>query len=176
VKHYGFSEKDVEPATVVDHIKRFLIENGFHIDRETSHPNLWDLRASKRGAVRIAVGAVRDADVVVAGSRGKFEVQFKLGVWGRDLAVPVVEGIATVGLATAMDLHEEHVLEDKMWRSIVHLIDANLLICEVCGAIFQTPEDLRTHQTLEAERAQSGQGLYDRLATATFTANPVMWV
>jgi hypothetical protein len=166
MKHCGFVQNDVDPTAVVASIKRFLTDNGFQIDREYSQPNLWDLRASKRGSLRIAVGAVRDADVVVAGTRGKFEVQFKLGVWGRDLAIPVVEGIATFGVATAVDLHEERLLEEKMWRSLVRLIDPTLQICEVCGAILKTPEELRSHQSLEAERALSSQEAWERIEGA----------
>lgn len=154
MKRYGFVEKDVEPSDVFAHLKQFLITNGFQVDSEVSRPNLWDLRASKRSTERIVLGAVRDADVVVAGTRGKFEVQFKIGVWGKDLAVPTIEGIATLGLATAVDLHEEHLLEDKMWRSMVHLIDPALQICGFCGLIFNSTEDLKTHQKAELLQAQ----------------------
>ncbi len=159
MKHYGFVEKDVEPTSVVAHLKQFLVENGFQIDTESSQPNLWDLRASKRGSTRIALGAVRDADVVVAGTHGKFEVQFKLGVWGRDLAVPAVEGIATLGLATALDMHEEHVLEDKMWKNLVRMIDPTLQICGQCGLIFKSPADLKAHHAVETQQSQTQMGM-----------------
>jgi len=172
MKHYRFADKDVDPASVVASIKKFLSENGFQIDRESSQPDLWDLRASKRGTLRIALGAVRDADVVVAGRRGKFEVQFRLGVWGRDLVVPVVEGIASLGAATAVDLHEERLLEDKMWRNILQLVDPTLQICEVCGAILNTPEDLRSHQSLEVQRVQSAQEAWERIEGAAVRSTP----
>lgn len=152
MKRYGFVEKDVEPSAVYAHLKQFLISHGFQVDTESAQPNFWDLRASKKGVSRIVLGAVRDADLVVAGTRGKFEVQFRLGVWGKDLAIPVVEGVATLGLATAIDLHEEHGLEDKMWQSIVHMIDPSLQICWICGLIFKTPEELKTHQQAEIQQ------------------------
>ena len=184
MKHYGFVEKDVAPSAVYAHLKQFLVENGFQIDTESARPNLWDLRASKRDAARIALGAVRDADVVVAGTQGKFEVQFKLGVWGKDLAVPAVEGIATLGIATALDLHEEHVLEDKMWRDLVHMIDPKLQICRRCGGIFRSPEDLKTHQDVEAQRAQSQMGMGNPMMMGMFgmgmlgmgMMGPMMWI
>lgn len=179
MKHYGFVEKDVEPSDVYAHLKQFLIENGFHIDTESSRPNLWDLRGSKRGTERIVFGTVRDADIVVAGARGKFEVQFKLGVWGKDLAVPVVEGIATLGVATALDLHEEHLLEDKMWRDAVHMIDPTLQICGQCGLILKSPEDLKTHQQAEAQQAQSSLGMGNPMMMGMFgmgMMGPMMWI
>jgi len=172
MRHYGFQEKEVEPASVVANIKKFLTENGFQIDRESTQPNLWDLRASKRGLLRIALGAVRDADVVVAGRRGQFEVQFRLGVWGRDLVVPVVEGVATLGAAAAVDLHEERLLEGKMWRSILQLVDPALQLCEVCGAILMTPEDLRSHQTLEVGRVLDSQETWERIEGAAVRSTP----
>jgi hypothetical protein len=172
MERYEFAEKDVDPASVVASIKKFLSDNGFQIDRESSRPNLWDLRASKRGLLRIALGAVRDADVVVAGKRGRFEVQFRLGIWGRDLAVPVGEGIATLGVATAVDLHEKGLLEEKMWRDLVQLIDPTLQVCAVCGAILKTPEDLRSHQTLEAERTLSAQDVWERIEGAAVRSTP----
>ncbi len=184
MKHYGFVEKDVAPSAVYAHLKQFLVENGFQIDTESARPNLWDLRASKRDAARIALGAVRDADVVVAGTQGKFEVQFKLGVWGKDLAVPAVEGIATLGIATALDLHEEHVLEDKMWRDLVHMIDPKLQICRRCGGIFRSPEDLKTHQDVEAQQAQSQMGMGNPMMMGMLgmgmlgmgMMGPMMWI
>ena len=164
MKHYGFVEKDVEPAAVFAHLKQFMVENGFQVNNESSRSNFWELHASKKNAIRVALGAVRDADAVVAGTRGKFEVQFKLGVWGKDLAIPVVEGVATLGAASAIDLHEEHLLEDKMWRSLVHSIDPKLQICGQCGVIFQSPADLQAHQKVEAQQLQSQMGM----------ANPMM--
>ncbi len=178
MKHYGFVEKDVEPSDVYAHLKQFLTTNGFQVDTESSRPNFWDLRASKRGTERIVLGAVRDADVVVAGTRGKFEVQFKLGVWGKDLAVPMIEGVATLGLATAIDLHEEHALEDKMWRSMVHLIDPKLQICGLCGLIFKSPDELKTHQQAELQQAQQvGTGsplMVGMLGMAMMS--PLLWI
>ncbi len=168
MKHYGFVEKDVEPSAVSAHLKQFMVENGFQIDTESSRPNFWDLRASKRGAARIALGAVRDADIVVAGTRGKFEVQFKLGVWGKDLAVPVVEGVATLGVAAAIELHEEQLLEDKMWRNVGHMIDPKLQICGLCGVIFRSPEELKTHQEVEAQQAQSQMGMGNPMMMGMF--------
>ncbi|MGI0151232.1 MAG: hypothetical protein ACREC5_04780 [Thermoplasmata archaeon] len=180
MKHYGFVEKDVEPLDVYAHLKGFLTENGFQIDTESSRPNFWDLRASKRGTARIVFGTVRDADIVVAGARGRFEVQFKLGVWGKDLAVPAIEGIATLGVATAVDLHEEHVLENKMWRNLVHMIDSKLQICGACGRILKSPEELEAHQQVEAQQAQSQMGMMGNpMMMGMFgmgMMGPMMWI
>jgi hypothetical protein len=163
MKHYRFLKKEIEPAAVVSLICEFLTENGFRVDSEDSRPGWWDLHVSKRGGLRIAVGAVRDADVVVAGARGDFEVQFRLGVWGRDLAVPLVEGIATAGIATAVNLHEEHLLEETLWRDLIRHIDPALQICDVCGSVLESLTDLQTHRALEAERSEAMAKIWDRI-------------
>jgi len=172
MKHYVFRDKGVDPASVATRIKKFLTDNGFQIDREHSQPSLWDLRASKRGTLRVALGAVRDADVVVAGSPSRFEVQFRLGVWGKDLIVPVVEGIASLGVTAAVDVHEERRLEDAMWRDLVQLIDPKFQVCAVCGAILESPEDLRSHQSLESDRIAAAQGAWERIADRAIESWP----
>lgn len=178
MKHYGFAEKDVEPSIVYAHLKQFLSANGFKIDSESSKANFWDLRASKRDPTRIVRGAIRDADVIVAGTRGRFEIQFRLGVWGRDLALPVVEGIVTLGAATALDLREEHELESKMWESVVHLVDPSLEVCRQCGSVFGSAEELKTHQEAEARKspAEPEASLGGRLMEVAFTNAPVTWI
>jgi hypothetical protein len=172
MRHYVFRDKGIDPASIVTTVKKFLTDNGFQIDRESTQPNLWDLRASKRGAARIVLGAVRDADVVVAGGPDRFQVQFRLGVWGKDLVVPVVEGLASLGVTAAVDVHEERRLEEAMWRNLVQLIDPTLQVCPVCGAILGTPEDLRSHQSLEAERALSAQKAWERIDTRVIESTP----
>lgn len=171
MKRYGFLEKDVDPSDVYVHLRQLLTADGFHVDSESSQADLWDLRASKRGTARIVLGAVRDADVVVAGTRGKFEVQFNLGIWGKDLAVPAVEGVPTLGLATAVDLHEARMLENKIWKSIVHMIDPKLQICKLCGFIFKSAEDLEAHQQAASDQSEEmGSGW------RTMLPMPMLWV
>jgi hypothetical protein len=150
-------DKDIEPRDVYSHIKELLQSEDFKIQSEDVRDGFWDLVARKSSAERIVIGKVRDVDVIVAGAKGKFEVQLRAGVWGRDLAVPVVEGVATLGLATAVDLHSAHQFEEKMWEQIVHRIDPSLRICELDGLLFKSDDELNKHIKLHEQQEMQRQ-------------------
>ena len=149
MKRCGFIEKEIEPSDVFNMIKSILSSEGFTLESQTVKEGFWDIRAGRKNVERVVIGRVRNADAVISGRKGKFEVTFKLGVWGKDLPVPAVEGVVTLGVATARDLHEEHELEFRMWEKIVHNVDPSLLICERCGMVLRTEEDMKGHAEFE---------------------------
>lgn len=149
MKRCGFIEKEIEPSDVFNKIKSILSSEGFALESQTVKEGFWDIRAGRKDVDRVAIGRVRDADVVISGRKGKFEVTFKLGVWGKDLPVPVVEGVMTLGIPTVRDLHEEHELESRIWEKIVHNVDPSLLICERCGMVLRSEEDMKGHAEFE---------------------------
>ncbi len=157
MRRHGFVGKNMEPMEVYANIKKFLSQEGFTLGPEDIREGFWDLHARKSSLERIALGKVRDVDVVVAGTKGKFEVQLHAGVWGRDLAIPAVEGIATFGVATAADLHSAHQFEERMWEKIVHGIDPSLKICSLDGLLFKTDQELSEHAKLHEQQNLSGQ-------------------
>lgn len=154
---HGFVEKNVDPAQVYSDIKGKLQSEGFKITSEETKSDYWDLHARKSSAERIILGRVRDLDVLIAGNRGKFEVQLHAGVWGRDLLVPAVEGVATLGLATAAELHSGHEFEERMWEQIVHRIDPSLKICQLDGLLFKSDQELQNHIKAHAQQQQAAQ-------------------
>ena len=147
----------MEPADVYQHIKQLLQSESFKIGSEDTRNNYWDLHARKSNIERLVTGTVRDVDAVVAGTRGKFEVQLHAGIWGRDLAIPAIEGVATLGLATAADLHSGHEFEERIWEQIVHRIDASLKICQLDGMLFKTQDELTKHVNLHEQQHQAAQ-------------------
>ena len=158
MRHYGFVEKDADPAQVYSNVKGLLQNEGFKITSEdVRNNNYWDLHAKKSSLEKIVLGKVRDVDVLVAGSKGKFEVQLHAGVWGRDLAVPAIEGIATLGAAPAIELHSAHEFEEKMWEQIVHNIDPSLKICPLDGLLFKSDQEMQNHEKMHAQQAQAAQ-------------------
>ncbi|MHB1907869.1 MAG: hypothetical protein ACYCQJ_03230 [Nitrososphaerales archaeon] len=156
MRRHGFVEKDIAPEEVYSNVKQMLQKEGFKIVSEDTRVNFWDLHAKKSSTERIVLGKVRDVDFVIAGSKGKFDVQLNAGVWGRDLAVPAIEGVATLGLATAVDLHSAHQFEERAWEQIVHNIDPSLKICSLDGLLFKSDQDLQAH--IKAHEQQSSQG------------------
>ncbi|MGB9003288.1 MAG: hypothetical protein WCC52_05735 [Nitrosotalea sp.] len=155
MRRHGFVEKDIDPKDVYSHVKDLLQSQGFKIVADDSKDGLLDLHARKSSTERIIMGRVRDVDVIIAGTKGKFEVQLHAGIWGRDIAIPAIEGLATLGIATAADLHSAHKFEEKMWEQIVNKIDSSLKICNLDGLLFKSDEDLNQHnQQMHQPQAQ----------------------
>ena len=90
-------------------------------------------------------GAVRNVDLIIAGNGNKFSLQLHAGVWGRDLAVPTIESVATFGVAGIEERRSGRDLEERLWEEIVNKIDPSLLICEYDGLLFKTDEELQSH-------------------------------
>lgn len=157
MRRHGFVEKDADPADVYAHIKQLLQSEGFKVESEDVRPGFWDMHARKSNAERIVLGRVRDVDVVVAGAKGKFEVQLNAGVWGKDLAVPAVEGVATLGVAAAAELHSAHKFEERIWEQVVHKIDPSLKICSLDGLLFKSDEELAEHEKAHEAQRLAGQ-------------------
>jgi len=159
IKH-GFVEKEMEPSSVIELVKDLLLKENFKITSDDKQDDLLELHAKKTNKERIVLGKVRDVDVIVAGSKGKFEVQVHAGIWGRDLAIPSVEGLVTFGVATALELHSGHEFEMRIWEQIVHSIDPTLKICKMDGMLFKTDEELNKHvQALQAQASTPMMGM-----------------
>lgn len=163
MRRHGFLEKDADPAQVYSNVKTMIQSEGFKVTSEETKNNYWDLHAKKSGIERIALGKVRDVDVIVAGAKGKFEVQLHAGVWGRDLAVPAIEGIATLGLASAVELHSAHEFEERMWEQIVHRIDPSLKICQLDGLLFNSDQELQSHVKMHVQQQASQSSMMNSM-------------
>lgn len=147
----------MEPQVVYSHIKGILQADGFKVESEDIRDAFLDLHARKSDVERILLGQVRDVDIIIAGKKGKFEVQVRAGIWGRDLAVPVIEGVATLGLATAVEIHSAHQFEERMWEQIVHKIDPSLKICQLDGLLFKSDQELNNHIKMHEQQEMQQQ-------------------
>ncbi|MDG7019962.1 MAG: hypothetical protein JRN43_06545 [Nitrososphaerota archaeon] len=156
MRRYGFTERDVKPADVYENIKSLLQGEGFKVTSEEKRDGYLDLHARKSSTEKIILGKVRDVDAVVAGTVGKFEVQLHAGFWGRDLMVPAIEGVATLGAAPAVQLHEAHEFEERLWEQVVAKIDPSLKACKLDGMLFKTQEELDKHlQAIQLAQQQA---------------------
>jgi hypothetical protein len=81
MRRHGFVEKDIDPADVYSHIKELLQSQEFKITSDEKRDGMWDMHAKKSSTERIIMGRVRDVDVIIAGTKGKFEVQLHAGIW-----------------------------------------------------------------------------------------------
>ncbi|MDE1766300.1 MAG: hypothetical protein KGI27_08535 [Thaumarchaeota archaeon] len=154
MRRHGFVERDIDPKDVYLHVKELLQSQEFKITSEDTKDGFWDIHAKKSNTARIIMGRVRDVDIVIAGTKGKFEVQLHAGIWGRDMAIPAIEGLATLGIAAAADVHSAHKFEEKLWEQIVNKIDSSLKICRLDGLLFKSDEELTEHQQVHQQQAQ----------------------
>ncbi|WP_162509705.1 hypothetical protein [Thermogymnomonas acidicola] len=70
--------------------------------------------------------------------------------------MPAVEGLLTLGLATAVEVHEGHEYELNLWKRIVHLIDPSLLVCDLDGLLFKSRDDLEKHIKMAHQQNNTG--------------------
>ena len=90
---HGFVEKDIAPEDVHKKAIELLSAEGFKVTSDDAKDGMWDIHAKKSSTERIVLGRVRDVDILIAGTKGKFEVQLHAGIWGRDLIIPETYGI-----------------------------------------------------------------------------------
>lgn len=145
MRHSSFVGEDVDPSDVYANVQALLESRDFKIENRTVEEAYWHLMARKSSMERLIKGSVREVELSMRGRRGKFEIQLHAGIWGQDLVVPVVEGLATLGAATIIELESAHQFEERLWEEIVHGIDASLRICEIDGLVFKSTAELNRH-------------------------------
>ena len=156
---HGFVEKELSPDKVYEEVKSMLLQDNFKITSEDTSGDLRELHAKKSSRERVALGKVRDLDLIVSGKPGKFEVQLHAGIWGRDLAVPALEGVLTLGVATAAEVHLGHEYELNLWKRVVKLIDPTLKVCDLDGLLFLTQSDLEKHMKTHQQQQMGNPGM-----------------
>jgi hypothetical protein len=97
MKHERVTGQNVDLGQLMASIQNQLSSQGFQILQNESAPNYRVVHARKGGLGRTLIGAVRDAEVDVAGSNENFELTLRTGAWGRDIAIPAVEGFVILG-------------------------------------------------------------------------------
>jgi hypothetical protein len=134
----------IDPAELFVKTKRILESEGLRVTSEDVRNGFWDIHARKVAAEMIGTGRVRDVDVIIAGSRGRFEVQVNVGFWGKDIIIPAIEFVFTGGTSSGPFV-SAHRLERKLWEEIVKEIDPSLRVCPLDGLTFRSSEDFESH-------------------------------
>jgi hypothetical protein len=135
VPRHILAKKKTNPHALYYFVKKRLLSEGFDIESEDIRDGFLELHARKSDETKILLDKVRDATLVISGRKGRFEVQLHVGICGRGIAVPIVEAVATLGIAAAFDLHAVHQIEEKLWEEMVYKIDASLKVCQFDGMV-----------------------------------------
>jgi hypothetical protein len=104
-------------SDVVQHLQ----SQGLQVLADEAAPGYISIHARKGGVGRTLIGAVRDAEVMIAGTSENFEVTLRTGAWGRDIAIPAVEGFLLLGGIEAaggagLGVLMAHEFEAKFWK------------------------------------------------------------
>ncbi|MCL4325074.1 MAG: hypothetical protein M1144_06415 [Candidatus Thermoplasmatota archaeon] len=97
MKHERVEVAHVNLDQLSHSILKHLQDRGMEARLEEDRPNYKLVRGFQRGVVRTAIGAVRDVEVDLTGSEERLDVTLRTGAWGRDVAIPALEGFILLG-------------------------------------------------------------------------------
>ncbi len=97
MKHERVQCQNVDLDQLQGMIRDYLTSQGFQIIHTESTPAYRSIHGRKASLGRTLIGAVRDAEVDIAGTNQSFELTLRTGAWGRDIAIPAIEGFIFLG-------------------------------------------------------------------------------
>lgn len=80
--------------------KGHLQEMGLKIINEDVFEGYHSIKAHKGGKLALAVGSVRDVELLITGTEKNYELILRTGAWGRDIVIPTLLGGAIVRAGT----------------------------------------------------------------------------
>ncbi len=101
MKHERVRIENVDLGSLTHSIMEHLSSRGMEVRLEEDHPKYKRVRGFKRGVLRTAIGAVRDVEVDLTESSSGLDVTLRTGAWGRDVAIPALEGFILLGAVGA---------------------------------------------------------------------------
>jgi hypothetical protein len=115
--------QNVDVSRLYDQIKKYLKDLKLDIILEEKEENYWDLKAHKGTKGSVIIGNVRDAEVMISGTQGNYDLVLRTGAWGKDIVVPaVIAGALTLGVAAipvaAASGYRAHAFERNFWDYI----------------------------------------------------------
>lgn len=128
MKHERVVLENVGFDSLATSILSHLRSRGMEVRLEEDLPHYKVLRGFKRGIVRTAIGAVRDVEVDLIESKNNLEVTLRTGAWGRDVAIPALEGFILLGVVGAAGgagagILMAHEFERQFWQWLEREID-----------------------------------------------------
>jgi hypothetical protein len=97
MKHERVQGQNVNLDQLFNEIQNHLTSQGFQILGTETGPSYRSIHGRKASLGRTFIGAVRDAEVDIAGTSQSFELTLRTGAWGRDIAIPAIEGFLLLG-------------------------------------------------------------------------------
>ena len=80
-------------------IKKYLQDLKLEIIHEEKYENFWSRKAHKGGPGSMIIGNIREAEVIISGSSGNYDLILSTGAWGRNIIIRATIGsIVTLGV------------------------------------------------------------------------------
>ncbi|MBX8632103.1 MAG: zinc-ribbon domain-containing protein [Thermoplasmata archaeon] len=115
------SLNNVDPKMLYEDVKQHLVSEGLKILLDEARDGFYEVKAHKGSALSVTIGAIRDVDVLITGNSTVCDVTLRTGAWGRDVAIPAVEGFIFFGIlggaaAGGASYYMAHEFEKKFWN------------------------------------------------------------
>jgi hypothetical protein len=151
----------VDPRQLYEDIKQHLTSEGLKILLDEGRDGFYEIKAHKGSMLSVMVGAIRDVDVMITGNREVCEVTLRTGAWGRDVAVPAVEGFIILGViggavGGGAGYYMAHEFEKKFWtwlREDAHRLSQGTATIGTPFTPSMLPHDQRAYANLGSAAA-----------------------
>ncbi len=146
---------NVEVEKLITEIKRHFADLGLQIIHEENHDGYWNIKAHKGGKLSIITGSIRDVEILITGSNNNYDLNFRTGAWGRDIAIPALlasaVSIGAGAVVAGAEAYRAHKFEKNFWEwlnqkiqslnaamSVPSQISSQEKICSKCNLPLQT--------------------------------------
>ncbi|MGI0047182.1 MAG: zinc ribbon domain-containing protein [Nitrosotalea sp.] len=120
MKEESVQLSNVEASRLILDIKQHLAELGLQIIHEDSHEGYWSIKAHKGGTLSAITGSIRDVEILITGSSNAYDLTFRTGAWGRDIAIPALlastVSFGAGAIVAGAEVYRAHKFEKNFWE------------------------------------------------------------
>ncbi len=110
---------DINVPDLISGIKQHFTELGLQLIHEDKHEGYWSLKAYKGGTLSAITGSIRDVEILITGSNNNYDLTFRTGAWGRDIAIPALLASAVSfgagAIVAGAEVYRSHEFEKNFW-------------------------------------------------------------
>lgn len=128
MKEEAVKLSNIEIPKLILNIKQHFTELGLQIIHEDSHEGYWSIKAHKGGTLSAVTGSIRDVEILITGSSNNYDLIFRTGAWGRDIAIPALLASAVSfgagAIVAGAEVYRAHKFEKNFWEWINQTINS----------------------------------------------------
>ena len=111
---------DIAISDLISDIKQHFTELGLQLIHEDKHEGYWSIKAHKGGTLSAITGSIRDVEILITGSNNNYDLTFRTGAWGRDIAIPALLASAVSfgagAIVAGAEVYRAHEFEKNFWN------------------------------------------------------------